>query len=211
MPRSFSPLEQQKCPSKSPLASARQALPHRRPHRPRRQAEGRGQGHHRPGRRRARLRHAGAHRRGRHRGDQRRLHALHRRRRHPGTQGRHHREVQARQRPHLHAPAGPGVDRREADDLQPVHGGDRPGRRGADPRARTGCRIPTWRCWPKACRSCRTRARTRATRSRPDQLAHSITRARASSCSTARATRPARPTRAPNSRRWARCSTSIRA
>ena len=117
---------------------ARQAVPHRRPHRPRRQTEGRRPRHHRPRHRRAGLRHARAHCRRRRGRDPQRLHALHRGRGHPGAQGRDHRQVQARQRHHLHAPADPGLDRREADDLQPVHGGDRSGRRGHDPGAVLG-------------------------------------------------------------------------
>ena len=110
--------------------TSHQALPHSRRRRPRGEAEGRGQGHHRTGYRRTGFRYAAAHQGRRHRGDQQGLHQVHRRRRHPYTQAGDHRQVQARQRAGLHREADPGVLRRQAELLQPGAGHHQSRRRG---------------------------------------------------------------------------------
>ena len=101
-------------------------------------AEGGGPRHHRPQRRRARLRHARPHPRRRQGGDRPRRDALHRARGHPRAPPRDRREVRSREPARLCARAGHRLDRRQAGAVQraPRHG--EPRRRGDRPRPLLG-------------------------------------------------------------------------
>ena len=108
--------------------SARQALAHARRHRARRATQGRRQGHHRPRRRRAGFRHAGAHRGGRRRGDpQAASRATRTSTASTSSRTRSSRSSSATTASSYDARADPGVDRRQADYLQPLHGRAGPG------------------------------------------------------------------------------------
>ena len=148
----------------------------------------------------------------RRRGHPQGLHALHQCRRHQRAQGRHHRQVQARQWHQLRARADPGQQRRQADHLQPLHGRARYRATRSSFRHRTGCPIRTWRMladgipvMPSAGPEQGYKISRRSSwppRSPPRP---------AWCCSTARATRPAPPTRAPSCARWPTCWSSTRA
>ena len=116
-----------------------------------------------------------AHRAGRHRGHPQRLHALHQRRWHQRAQGRDHRQVRARQRHRATSARRSWCPR--APSRRSTTSAWRCSTRATRPSSRrpTGCPIPTWCCWPTGCRSCRSPAPRRATRSPPRQLAAAIT------------------------------------
>ena len=163
-------------PTSFTTRAARQALAHSGSHGAGRPPQGRGQGHHRPGRRRAGLRHARAHCRGRHRG-----HQLRASRAIPMSMASNELKdaiiakfkrdngIELRAQRRSWCPAAPS--RRSTTcawrcSIRAMR---------SSSRRPTGCRIRTWSCWPTACRSCRSPAPNRATRSPRGSWRPSIT------------------------------------